>query len=101
VILMAEPERWQVSTDAAEVYASCFVPAIFGAWATRPRFLSRMRVSTSWSASSRSCSDDVMQALAAESENALAEFVVPSGEIVMPMDARIVTAGKGSPDHLA
>jgi SAM-dependent methyltransferase len=34
VILMAEPERWQVSTDAAEVYESCFVPAIFGAWAS-------------------------------------------------------------------
>jgi SAM-dependent methyltransferase len=33
VILMPEPERWQVSTDAAEVYESCFVPAIFGAWA--------------------------------------------------------------------
>lgn len=32
-MLMAEPERWQVSTDAAEVYESCFVPAIFGAWA--------------------------------------------------------------------
>ena len=30
---MSEPERWQVSTDAAEVYESCFVPAIFGAWA--------------------------------------------------------------------
>jgi SAM-dependent methyltransferase len=30
---MTEPERWQVSTDAAEVYESCFVPAIFGAWA--------------------------------------------------------------------
>ncbi|MCA1439998.1 methyltransferase domain-containing protein [Ensifer sp. IC4062] len=30
---MAEPERWQVSTDAAEVYESCFVPAIFAAWA--------------------------------------------------------------------
>jgi SAM-dependent methyltransferase len=34
VILMAEPERWQVSTDAAEIYESCFVPAIFGAWAS-------------------------------------------------------------------
>jgi SAM-dependent methyltransferase len=32
-ILMAKPESWQVSTDAAEVYESCFVPAIFGAWA--------------------------------------------------------------------
>jgi hypothetical protein len=40
-------------------------------------------------------SDDVMQSLAAESEHALAEFVVPSGEIVMPMDAHIVTASKG------
>lgn len=30
---MAQGERWQVSTDAAEVYESCFVPAIFGAWA--------------------------------------------------------------------
>ena len=34
MILVAEPERWQVSTDAAEVYESCFVPAIFGAWAS-------------------------------------------------------------------
>jgi len=40
-------------------------------------------------------SDDVMQILAAESETALAEFVVPSGEIVLPMDAHIVTASKG------
>jgi ubiquinone/menaquinone biosynthesis C-methylase UbiE len=32
---MSEPERWQVSTDAAEVYEACFVPAIFGAWAGR------------------------------------------------------------------
>ena len=32
---MTEPERWQVSMDAAEVYESCFVPAIFGAWAGR------------------------------------------------------------------
>jgi SAM-dependent methyltransferase len=30
---MTESEPWQVSTDAAEVYESCFVPAIFGAWA--------------------------------------------------------------------
>jgi SAM-dependent methyltransferase len=40
-------------------------------------------------------SDDAMRALAAESEDALVEFVVPSGEIVMPMDAHIVTASKG------
>jgi hypothetical protein len=40
-------------------------------------------------------SDDMMQTLAAESESALMEFVVPSGEIVMPMDAHIVTASKG------
>jgi SAM-dependent methyltransferase len=46
-------------------------------------------------------SDDEMRTLAAESEDALAEFVVPSGEIIMPMDAHIVTASKGSRDHLA
>ena len=46
-------------------------------------------------------SDEVMQALAAESEDALAEFTVPSGEIVMPIDAHIVTASKGSRDQLA
>jgi SAM-dependent methyltransferase len=39
-------------------------------------------------------SDDVMQTLADESENALAQFVAPSGEIIMPMDAHIVTANK-------
>jgi SAM-dependent methyltransferase len=30
---MTEPEGWQVSGDAAEVYEQCFVPAIFGRWA--------------------------------------------------------------------
>jgi hypothetical protein len=40
-------------------------------------------------------SDDVMRSLAAESEDALVEFVAPSGEIVMPMDAHIITASKG------
>lgn len=36
--------------------------------------------------------DDAMQALAAESEHALAEYVAPSGEVILPMDAHIVTA---------
>jgi hypothetical protein len=39
-------------------------------------------------------SDDAMETLASESERALAQFVVPSGEIVMPMDTQIVTANK-------
>ena len=30
-----EPEAWQVSGAAAEVYERCFVPAIFGKWAPR------------------------------------------------------------------
>jgi hypothetical protein len=38
--------------------------------------------------------DDGMKTLAAESESALAQFVVPSGEIIMPMDAHIMTANK-------
>jgi SAM-dependent methyltransferase len=45
--------------------------------------------------------DDEMQTLAAESDDALAKFVVPSGEIVLPMDAHIMTASKGARDHLA
>ena len=32
---MTEPEAWQVSGSAAEVYERCFVPAIFGQWAPR------------------------------------------------------------------
>jgi len=39
-------------------------------------------------------SDEAMETLAVESESALAEFVQPSGEIVMPLDAHIVTAEK-------
>jgi hypothetical protein len=39
-------------------------------------------------------SDEAMETLAVESERALAEFVVPSGDIVMPLDAHIVTANK-------
>ena len=30
--MMTEPEGWQVSGNAAEVYEKCFVPAIFGQW---------------------------------------------------------------------
>jgi ubiquinone/menaquinone biosynthesis C-methylase UbiE len=32
---MTEHEAWQVSGDAAEVYEKCFVPAIFGRWASQ------------------------------------------------------------------
>ncbi len=41
-----------------------------------------------------SLGDEAMEALAVESESALAEFVLPSREIVMPMNAHIVTANK-------
>ena len=54
-----------------------------------------IRVEVKGSPLAEMVSDEVMQALAAESERALAEFVVPSGEVVMPMDAHIVTASKG------
>jgi hypothetical protein len=36
-----------------------------------------------------------MAALVSESEEALAEFVAASGEMVMPISAHIVTAGRG------
>ena len=51
-----------------------------------------VRIEVKGSPLAETLSDDQMEALAAESESALAEFVVPSGEIVMPMDAQIVTA---------
>jgi SAM-dependent methyltransferase len=41
---MTEPEGWQVSGDAAEVYEKCFVPAIFGQWA--PRLADAARVAS-------------------------------------------------------
>ena len=53
-----------------------------------------VRIEVKGSPMAEMVSDDEMQALAAESEDALAEFVEPSGEIVMPMDAQIVTAIK-------
>jgi SAM-dependent methyltransferase len=53
-----------------------------------------VRVEVKGSPLAESLSDEAMDALAAESESALAEFVLPSGEIVMPMDAYIVTANK-------
>jgi ubiquinone/menaquinone biosynthesis C-methylase UbiE len=41
---MTEPEGWQVSGDAAEVYEKCFVPAIFGQWA--PQMVDAARVAS-------------------------------------------------------
>ena len=53
-----------------------------------------IRVEVKGSPLAEMVSDDVMQALASESEEALAEFVEPSGEIVLPMDAHIATASR-------
>ncbi|MFQ5468501.1 MAG: hypothetical protein ACE5DS_10265 [Kiloniellaceae bacterium] len=53
-----------------------------------------VRIEVKGSPLAESLSDEAMEALAEESESALAEFVLPSGEIVMPMDAHIVTADK-------
>jgi hypothetical protein len=53
-----------------------------------------VRIEVKGSPLAESLGDGAMAALAMESEKALAEFVMPSGEIVMPMDAHIVTAGK-------
>jgi hypothetical protein len=53
-----------------------------------------IRVEVQGSPLAEMVSVDAMETLAAESESALVEFVVPSGEIVMPMDAHVVTASK-------
>jgi SAM-dependent methyltransferase len=41
---VTDQEAWQVSGAAAEVYESCFVPAIFGQWA--PRLVETARLSS-------------------------------------------------------
>ena len=53
-----------------------------------------VRIEVKGSPLAESLDDEAMEALAVESENALAVFVLPSGEIVMPMNAHIVTANK-------
>ena len=60
-------------------------------WGSGKEFV---RIEVKGSPLAESLSDEEMEALAIESENALAEFVQPSGAIVMPMDAHIVTAEK-------
>jgi hypothetical protein len=67
---MTEPEGWQVSADAAEVYERCFVPAIFGQWA--PHMADAARVASG---------DRVLD-------------VAEGGEVIMPMDAFIIRATK-------
>jgi len=53
-----------------------------------------VRIEVKGSPLAESLSDETMNALTAESEDALGEFVTSSGELVMPMDALIVTATK-------
>ena len=69
--------------------------ALHEGWIRFPSVKEFIRIEVNGSPLAGMVSDDEMQTLAAESENALVEFVVPSGEIVMPMDAHIVTASKG------
>ena len=54
---MTEPEGWQVSGNAAEVYEKCFVPAIFGQWAPCVADAARLtsRIVCSMSAVGRGC----------------------------------------------
>ncbi len=53
-----------------------------------------VRIEVKASPLAESLAGEAMEALAVESESALAEFVLPSGQIVMPMNAHIVTANK-------
>jgi ubiquinone/menaquinone biosynthesis C-methylase UbiE len=70
-------------------------------WIRFPSVTEFIRVEVKGSPLADLLGDAAMRSLAAEAEDALAEFVEPSGEIVMPMDAHIVTTSKGSRDHLA
>jgi SAM-dependent methyltransferase len=87
--------------DQAEL-AKLFVDSgIFGANVTLregsirfPSVKEFIRIEVKGSPLADMLSDDAMETLAARSEHVLAEFVVPSGEIIMPMDAQIVTVDK-------
>lgn len=57
-----------------------------------------VRVEVKGSPLAEMVSEQVMVTVAAESADALAEFVTPSGELVMPIAAHIVTASKGIGD---
>lgn len=104
----------QWGNEAANVLAAPFVPgdqaefakllldsSISGACVTIhegsipfPSVKEFIRVEVKGSPLTDMLSDHAMETLAVESERALAEFVVPSGEIIMSMDAHIATANK-------
>lgn len=112
-ILVAVATR-QCGREAADVLAAPFVlgdveelaglfldAGVTGASATLhegsirfPSVEEFVRVEVKGSPLAETLSDEVMEALATEAEGVLADFVEPSGEIVMPMDAYIVTAEK-------
>jgi len=97
--VLAAPFVLGDQAELAGLFADSGIPGarvtLHEGWIRFPSVKEFIRIEVNGSPLAGMVSDDVMQALAAESERALAEFVVPSGEIVMPMDAHIVTAGKG------
>lgn len=91
---MAGTEAWQVSTAAAEVYEASFVPAIFGAWAVR--VADAAEIASGDAVLDVACGTGVLaRRLLRACEQELTQYVQqPSGEIVMPLAAHILTAAK-------
>lgn len=69
---MAEPEGWQVSGDAAEVYEQFFVPAIFGQWA--PRMVNAARVDSEDRVLDVGCGTGVLARAAADRVTAASQI---------------------------
>jgi ubiquinone/menaquinone biosynthesis C-methylase UbiE len=69
---VTDQEAWQVSGAAAEVYESCFVPAIFGQWA--PRLVETARLSSGDRVLDGGCGTGVLA-------RAAADRVAPEGQI--------------------
>jgi hypothetical protein len=113
--ILADVAARQCGREAADVLAAPFVlgdqaelaklfvdSGVLGANLARregsirfPSVMEFIRIEVKGSPLADMLSDDAMETLTVECESALAEFAVPSGEIIMPMDAHIVTASNG------
>ena len=87
-----------VRAELAELVAAAGIPgaeiALHEGSVRFPSVKELVRVEVKGSPLADRIGDQAMEDLAAESERALAEFVVASDEVVMPIDAHIVTARK-------
>ena len=84
---MTEQESWQVSDDAAEIYEQFWVPAMLGQWA--PQVVDAAKITVGDRVLDVACGTGIV---ARKAKEKLQHFLVDNGEVVIPMDAYIITA---------